>query len=167
MPKLMKYATIIRTWKSANAEGLFESLLQMLQLSDVRQPLQRSFVISLSIYSVVFKLVDLRVLVRDNSVHVTAVAETWLSENDDALLVAGSNFRVFRCDRPGEKSHGWGVLLLVRDFLSAVLVHSVALASGCELLCVDFSSCPSFRFITVYRSSGCQVRDSEVFRSYC
>ena len=31
-----------------------------------------------------------------------------------------------------------GVLLLVRDVLGSVLVDAVSLASGCELLCVDF-----------------------------
>ena len=60
-----------------------------------------------------------------------------------------------------------GVLLLAKDFLGVVLVHSVALASGCELPCVDFTSFPGFRLIAVYRPPSCQVRNFEFFRSYC
>ena len=84
------------------------------------------------------KLVDLRIFFRESSVHLVVFAGTWFSENgDDALLVSVSNFRVFCCERACEKSRGGGVLLLSRDFLG-VLVHSVALASGFELLCVDY-----------------------------
>ena len=37
------------------------------------------------------KLVDLRILLRDASVHLVTVAETWLSEDDDdALLLSDS-----------------------------------------------------------------------------
>ena len=51
----------------------------------------------------------MRVLLRHNSIDVTAVAETWLSENDDhALLVSGSTSRVFCCERACAKSRAGG-----------------------------------------------------------
>ena len=101
-----------------SAGNLIDSSDRKLQASDVLLPSRRSTLIRdklkclkccfFNARSVLNKLVDLRSLLCDSSVHLVAVAETWLTGNDDALLVSGSNLRVFHSVRACDKSRDGG-----------------------------------------------------------
>ena len=72
------------------------------------------------------KLGDLKLFLSNSRRDVVAVSETWLHGNDDdVLLVGGTDFQVYLCDRvDGDKSKGGGVAVFVRNSVGSVVVDS-------------------------------------------
>ena len=91
--------------------------------------------------SLLNKLVELHFLLNSDSYDIIAVAETWLNDKlDDVLMVNNSHFRIFRCDRLSFKQRGGGVALFVKNAIHAVFVDSKMFDFECELLCIDFAT---------------------------
>ena len=111
--------------------------------------------------SLLNKLVELHFLLDSDSYDIIAVAETWLNDKlDDVLMINNSHFRIFRCDRLSFKQRGGGVALFVKNNIQAVLVDSKTFDFGCELLCIDFVTIFKFRFVLVYLPPSCCVRET-------
>ena len=84
----------------------------------------------------------MRAVPSDGSLDIVAIAEAWLSDKDDDVLLTGdTDFRFFRGDRLCDKSRGGEVPVLVRNRISGVL-------------CLDVTSYPGFRFMS---SAGLQA----------
>ena len=96
---------------------------------------------------------------------LVAVSETLLRENDDdVLLIGGSDFYVYRCERASVKSRGGGVAVFARNLAGLVIVDARNFPSGCAFLCVDFIANFNFAFTVIYRPPGCPVLETKLFR---
>ena len=80
------------------------------------------------------------------------------------MLVGGTDFHVYGCDRVGsDKPRGGGVALFVRNSVDSVVVDNKNFPSGCEVLCVDFIVNINLRFIVIYRPPLCPVPETKPF----
>ena len=100
------------------------------------------------------KLAELHLLLHEQTYDVISVSETWLDESiPDSLLLDGSCYSVFRCDR--RYNHvGGGTCIFVKSYLHVkpVKVSSSAIADfNMETVCLDIlSPVVKYRLIVCY-----------------
>ncbi|XGW28756.1 hypothetical protein V3C99_008503 [Haemonchus contortus] len=95
---------------------------------------------------------------------IVLLTETWLNSKHDTaplLGIVSSQFEVIRCDRLYKK--GGGVLILVKNTISFVIVYKDSLKDAYEIIVVDFFVRHfTFRLILVYRTPLCNAYSSSL-----
>ena len=101
--------------------------------------------------SIVNKRLDLRALLFSENLNAFAITETFLSEDIlDSELVDETAFTIFRWYH---NRHGGGIMLVLRNYLSAV--HRTDLETDCEILWVEIIIASfSILFGVFYRAPG-------------
>ena len=110
-------------------------------------------------------VVDLKLFLSSSGYDFVAISETWLHENDDGVvLVGGTDFQVYLCDRvDDDRSRGGGVALFASNSVGSAVVDTRNFPSGCGLLCVDFIAKINFRFIVIYCPPNCPAPETKLF----
>ena len=113
----------------------------------------------LNIRSLLKKIDEIKILIHQNSFHILDISETWLSDKIPNELVNIPGFNVYRKDRP---SHGWGVLIYIKEtwgvliYIKETLPHTycpdLTNFNNTEVVWVriDNKSSPSFYVSCVY-----------------
>jgi exonuclease III len=107
----------------------------------------------MNVRSIMGKRDEFQAWMADHRPHVTAVTESWLTEDVLDAEIAVDGYTVHRCDRVG-MGYG-GVLLYVHDALKSTIVAKYQQeGTNCELLICSISvpHGPTYTVAVVYRS---------------
>lgn len=115
--------------------------------------------------SVKNKLRDLFFLINSKKPDIVCICETWLNNNiNDAELVQGLPYNVFRSDRKNKR--GGGVAIIVKDNVLVCHSKSVSVVDLCEYQLVDFldpQTQNSLRLICLYRPPWSNSQSFDLF----
>ena len=87
-----------------------------------------------NVMSLVPKIDELEYVMKENSVDIAFITETWLKNSITDEVIEMRGFRVFRHDRI-EKEHG-GVCIYVKASYVANIINHIPNEDGCEVLWV-------------------------------